>query len=162
KDPLPPYPLRFDFAFEYVDSDQDWANALITNLEAKNKRVYRELWKIGPDGVPLRPSIAPSGIGVECRAVCAGDSTPAGWAEGRIQKIQDLQDIQPSFRFVPVVLGSRMGSLRELFPRIRFWADSTNAEGLLLGTSPEVVTSVTPVDDVKELEERTSRFLQFV
>ena len=161
-DPQPSYPLRFDFAFEYVDSDQDWVNALISSLEAKNKRVYRELWKTGDGGVPVRAKTALDGIVVECRAVCAGDATPAVWAEERIQAIQNLQDIQPDFRFVPVVFGNRIVSLRDRFPRIRFWADSSSAQGLLLGAQPEAVPTVTRVDEVEQEEERTRRFLKFM
>jgi len=164
-DPKPPYPLCFDFAVEYVDSEQELVNALISKLEAKNKRVYRELWKIGDGGVPVRAQPALDGIVVECRVVCAGNSTPAEWAEARIQAIQSLQDLQPNFRFVPVVFGSRLVSLRDHFPQVRFWADSANAEGLLLDTQPEVVTTVTtvtPVDEVTAEEERTSRFLKFM
>jgi hypothetical protein len=158
----PPYPLRFDFAFEYVDSDQDWVNALIATLEAKGKRVYRDPWKMSDGRVPVRVNKTLDGMVVECRTVCAGDATPGGWAEERIQKIQDLQDIQPNFRFVPVVLGNRIVSLREHFTRVRFWADSTNAQGLLLGAQPEAVITVTPVDEVTTVEENTSRFLKFM
>lgn len=161
-DPRPPYPLRFDFAIEYVDTDQDWVNALITNLENNDKRVYRDLWKIGNDGVPARVNKPLDGISVECRAVCAGDATPVVWAEDRIQKIQDLQDIQTNFRFVPVVLGNRIASLRDHFTRIRFWADSTNAQALLLGTGTEAVTTMTPVDQTAAVEENTSRFLNYL
>ena len=161
-DPQPPYPLRFDFAFEYVDSDQDWVNALIATLEAKGKRVYRDPWKMSDGRVPVRVNKTLDGMVVECRTVCAGDATPAAWAEERIQKIQDLQDIQPNFRFVPVVLGNRIVSLREHFTRVRFWADSTNAQGLLLGTLPEAVPVVTRVDEVTTVEERAARFLKFM
>ena len=161
-DTRPYYPLWFDFAIEYVDSDQDWVNALVAKLEAQDKRVYRERWKIGDDGIPCRANEAPAGIAAECRVVCAGDATPANWAEDRIQRIQDLQDIQPNFRFVPVVLGNRILSLREHFTRVRYWADSSNAQGLLLSAPPAPAPVLTPVDEVTALEERTSRFLKFI
>jgi hypothetical protein len=161
-DVQPPYPLRFDFAFEYVDSDQDWVNALIAALEGQGKRIHREPWKMTDGAPPVRVNKVVDGIVVECRVVCAGDATPARWAEDRIQKIQDLQDIQPNFRFVPVVLGSRLVTLREHFTRVRFWADNTNAQALLLGTRPEPVPAVAPVDEATALEERTARLLKFM
>lgn len=161
-EPQAPYPLCFDFGFEYVDSDQDWVNALIATLEAKGKRVYRDPWKMSDGGGPIRVNKTLAGIVMECRTICAGDATPAGWAEDRIQKIQDLQDIQPNFRFVPVVLGNRIVALREQFTRVRFWADNSNAQALLLGTQHEAVPAVAPVDDVAAIEEGTARFLKFI
>jgi hypothetical protein len=159
-DPQPPYPLRFDFWIEYVDSDQDWVNALIAKLEAKNKRVWRDVWKPG-DGGPARIKAPPSGLIFECRVVCAGDATPSGWPEARIQAILDLQDIRRDFRFVPVILGYRLVSLRDNYRRQRFWGDVTNAEDQLLGVQPAVV-STPPANQATELEEGVENFLKFL
>jgi hypothetical protein len=159
-EPQPTYPLRFDFAIEYVDSDQDWVNALIAKLEAKIKRVWRDPWKTA-DGGPVRLNTPPKGLKVGCRVVCAGDSTPASWPETRIQATLDLQDIVKDFRFVPVILGSRLVSLRGSYARVRFWADGTTAEDLLLGGQP-ALESVPRADQVTEVEAGVERFLKFL
>lgn len=155
--PAPPYPyLRYDFFVEYCETEAVRVEALAAQLESLQKKVWRDVWMVqGP--APVRRKNRPASLRCACHVVCVGDSTSDAWANGQIQNILAQQQQDRSLKFVPVVFGAKLATLKQAFPDVLFWGDASNAIHLLQAAAPD--TNLPPADPVEKKKEKTKTFL---
>ena len=147
-EPPPPFPyLQYDFLIEYCDSEADRAEPLASELESQQKKVWRDSWKLA-GGTLVRRKNRPASLRFGCQVVCAGDASPQGWVHAEIQNALNQQRSAPSLKFVPVVFGGSMATLKQAFSDILYWADGSNAIRLLTAAATE--TKLSPQDPVAE------------
>jgi len=115
--------MNIDTFLSHSHDDAPWVEALACRLVDECKfKVWLDKWVLIP-GKSWQQAMA---RGLEESASCAvfiGANTPTGWFKEEIERALDLQNRNPDFRVIPVLLPDAVTDSVPGFLSLRTWAD---------------------------------------